>query len=203
MFHIYPSFQMDFMRHQSLKTGCVKYACFLKSGHIYNCIYVIHLSKAGSYIIISLKFFLVLAVSLRFNPTVYTINENAGFVQPTLTLSAPLTTDLTLQVTNIDSTATSKCNIKLLYLNHNKYHSVVEDNDYNAGPYSVMFVAGQTDASFDVTINDEDMLERDESFMLKIDESSLSLDTVTLDTNNDEATVTIMNDDSKLITYWL
>ena len=47
-------------------------------------------------------------------------------------------------------------------------------------------------------INDDDMLERDESFVLKIDESSLSLDMVTLDTNNDEATVTIMNDDSKL-----
>ena len=61
-----------------------------------------------------------------------------------------------------------------------------------------MFVAGQTDALFDVTINNDDMLERDESFMLKIDDSSLSLDTVTLDTNNDEATVTIMNDDSKL-----
>ena len=42
------------------------------------------------------------------------------------------------------------------------------------------------------------MLERDESFMLKIDDTSLSLDTVTVDTNNDEATVTIMNDDSKL-----
>ena len=179
----------------------MKYACFLKSGHIYNCVYVIHLSKAGNYIIISLKFFLILAVSLRFNPTVYTINENAGFVQPTLTLSAPLTTDLTLQVANIDSTATSKCNIKLLYLNHNKYHSVVEDNDYNAGPYNVTFVAGQTEASFNVMISNDDMLERDESFVLKINNTSLSLDMVTLDINNDEATVTIMNDDSKLITY--
>ena len=47
-------------------------------------------------------------------------------------------------------------------------------------------------------INNDDMLERDESFMLKIDDTSLSLDTVTVDTNNDEATVTIMNDDSKL-----
>ena len=42
------------------------------------------------------------------------------------------------------------------------------------------------------------MLERDESFVLRIDDSSLSLDTVTLDANNDEATVTILNDDSKL-----
>ena len=125
----------------------------------------------------------------------YAINKNAGFVQPTLTLSTPLTTDLTLQVTNIDSTANGKSNVN--YTSHNKYHSVVEDNDYNAGPYSVTFVAGQTDASFDVMISD-DMLERDESFMLKIDESSLSLDTVTIDTNNDEATVTIMNDGSKL-----
>ena len=46
----------------------------------------------------------------------FAIYENAGFVQPTLILSAPLTTDLTLQVTNIDSTANGKCNVNINYI---------------------------------------------------------------------------------------
>ena len=62
-----------------------------------------------------------------------------------------------------------------------------------------MFSAGQTEASFDIMINNDDMLEREESFMLRINASSLPLDMITLDSNN-EATVFILNDDSKLCT---
>ena len=36
---MYPSFQIDFMRHQIWKIGCVNYACFPKSGHI--CSYIL------------------------------------------------------------------------------------------------------------------------------------------------------------------
>ena len=59
-----------------------------------------------------LIFFLILAVTLRFNPTIYSINENNGILQPILILSAPLLTDFTLQVINIDSTASGKHNRK-------------------------------------------------------------------------------------------
>ena len=48
-------------------------------------------------------------------------------------------------------------------------------------------------------INDDDVLERDQIFMLKINASSLPPNMVTLATNN-EATVFILNDDSKLYT---
>ena len=48
-------------------------------------------------------------------------------------------------------------------------------------------------------INNDDMLEREESFTLRINASSLPPDMITLDSNN-EATVFILNDDSKLCT---
>ena len=55
------------------------------------------------------------------------------------------------------------------------------------------------EASFDVILNNDDMLERDEIFLLRINSSTLPPDMVTLDANN-EATVFILNDDSKLRT---
>ena len=45
--------------------------------------------------------------------------------------------------------------------------------DYDSGPYSVMFTAGMTSVSFDVPINDDNILETNEDFTLTIDSSSL------------------------------
>jgi len=51
--------------------------------------------------------------------------------------------------------------------------------------------------SFNITINNDDILEDDEQFILIINSSSLP-DNVITDSNS-RATVTIRNDDSKLI----
>ena len=67
--------------------------------------------------------------------------------------------------------------------------------DYTSGPYTVTFPAGQTTATFDVPINDDDILEGDEQFVLTIDETSLPTG-VTHGTPC-EATVTIVDDDGK------
>ena len=45
--------------------------------------------------------------------------------------------------------------------------------DYTSGPYIVIFPAGQTTATFDVPIHDDDTFEMNENFMLTIDSSSL------------------------------
>ena len=45
--------------------------------------------------------------------------------------------------------------------------------DYTSGPYTVIFPAGQTTATFNVPINDDDTFEMNENFMLTIDSSSL------------------------------
>ena len=53
-----------------------------------------------------------------------------------------------------------------------------------------------TSASFDIPINDDDILEGDEDFMLTINPSSVPTG-VTVG-NPDQATVTIVDDDGKL-----
>ena len=46
--------------------------------------------------------------------------------------------------------------------------------DYTSGPYHVTIPAGMTNATFDVSITDDNILEVNEDFMLTIDPSSLS-----------------------------
>ena len=65
--------------------------------------------------------------------------------------------------------------------------------DYTSGPYTVTFPAGQTTATFDVPINDDDILENDEDFRLIIVAGSLR-DRVTR-ANPFRATVTIADND--------
>ena len=72
--------------------------------------------------------------------------------------------------------------------------------DYTSGPYTVKFPARDTTATFNIPINNDDILEGDETFMLTIDPS---LPTgVKLGTPS-EATVTIMNDDCELIQIYM
>ena len=67
--------------------------------------------------------------------------------------------------------------------------------DYTSGPYTVTFPAGQTTATFDVPINDDNILEDNENFILTINPSSLPSD-VTVGSPG-QATVTIGDDDGK------
>ena len=67
--------------------------------------------------------------------------------------------------------------------------------DYTSGPYTVTFPAGSTTATLHIPINDDDILEIDEDFMLTIDASSIP-GSVRLGTPS-EAAVTIVNDDRK------
>ena len=67
--------------------------------------------------------------------------------------------------------------------------------DYTSGPYTVTFPAGQTTATFDVPINDDNILEGNENFILTIDGTSLP--TGITRGSPGEATVTIVDDDCK------
>ena len=69
--------------------------------------------------------------------------------------------------------------------------------DYDSGPYTVTFPAGQTTVIFNIPINDDNILEGNENFILTINASSLS-NGVTRG-GPYQATVTIVdNDDRKL-----
>ena len=69
--------------------------------------------------------------------------------------------------------------------------------DYTSGPYNVTFPAGQTTATFNVPINDDDILEGSENFILTINPSSLPSDVSVGDP--DQATVTIEDNDRKYL----
>jgi len=67
--------------------------------------------------------------------------------------------------------------------------------DYNSGPYNVTFLANQTTVSFDIPINNDQILEEDEDFTLIIDLSSLPTRcTVSVPSNT---TVIILDNDRK------
>ena len=67
--------------------------------------------------------------------------------------------------------------------------------DYNSGPYTVTFTAGQTTASFNVPINNDNIFEASEMFTLTIEPPSLS-SRVTL-SSSVTLTATILDDDCK------
>ena len=69
------------------------------------------------------------------------------------------------------------------------------NDDYNYGPYMVQFNAGEIHALLLVSINNDNILEGNETFYLAIDSSSLP-NSVSVD-NGGQTTVNILDDDSK------
>ena len=65
--------------------------------------------------------------------------------------------------------------------------------DYTSGPYTVTFLAGETNASFNVPINDDNIFEGNETFNITI--ASLPGDCSVGAVDN--ATVLIVDDDCK------
>ena len=47
-------------------------------------------------------------VTVMFSQSLYSVTENAGLVEPVLVLSNPPSSDITVQVSNVDITATSE-----------------------------------------------------------------------------------------------
>ena len=67
--------------------------------------------------------------------------------------------------------------------------------DYDSGPYTVTFTAGETSVSFDVPITDDAILETNEDFTLTIDSSTLP-DRVAVG-DPDRCIVNILDSDSE------
>jgi len=76
------------------------------------------------------------------------------------------------------------------------YDITGEGLDYNSGPYTVTFPAGQTIVLFNIPIISDDILEGNESFTITIDPLSLTSSSITA-VDPDQATVTIVDDDGK------
>lgn len=65
--------------------------------------------------------------------------------------------------------------------------------DYDPGPYNITFLAGRVSASMGVNITDDKVLEENERFNLILTSLSMSASV----SNIDQATVTIVDDDSE------
>jgi len=71
------------------------------------------------------------------------------------------------------------------------------NEDYSSGPYYVVFTAGMTEAVFNVSINDNEILEEAETFNMIINSSSLP-NNVTIGELG-EAVVTILDNDGEVL----
>ena len=67
--------------------------------------------------------------------------------------------------------------------------------DYNSGSYSIQFNIGVTKASFNISINDDNIMESNESFSLSINTQSLSNEVTVGD--HGQTRVTILPNDRK------
>ena len=67
--------------------------------------------------------------------------------------------------------------------------------DYDSGPYTVTFPAEEESVSLRISINDDNIFEHDENFVLTINASSLPTGVYTENLN--ETIVTIVDDDGK------
>ena len=73
--------------------------------------------------------------------------------------------------------------------------NITGGDDYGPGPHTITFPAGETQAPFNVPINDDNIFEGNENFILTINSSSLPTGVTVSDPG--QATVTIVDDDGK------
>ncbi|XP_065884189.1 uncharacterized protein [Dysidea avara] len=120
-------------------------------------------------------------ITVRFNQTTYSVDEDDGPAQPVLVLSNPSSTDITVQVRDTENTATRG------------------GVDYNSGIYNVVIPAGRISVPFDILINNDTLSEGNENFNLTIIPNTLP-DGVTRDIPYN-ATVTIVDDETTTVNF--
>jgi len=138
----------------------------------------------------------------------YSVDENDGAVEIQLIFSNPSSINITVEVNSDEINATSELTLTYTHTCMNytvNYVDVitkcVDPNyfhlgnvDYDAGPYNVMFSAGETIKSFNILIFNNNTFEALESFNLVISPSNF----IILGDPH-QAITTITDDDCELI----
>ena len=141
---------------------------------------------------------LYIETTVEFSNSTYTVDEGSGFARLLLLLSNPPSTNITIEVFNANITALGKLSI-IIYTIVLFCDMTGGGVDYDSGPYNVTIPAKERGVFFSVFINDDKILEDNETFNLTINSSSLP-DRVSV-TNLNKATVIIEDNDGKCVIY--
>ena len=120
------------------------------------------------------KLIFYVAITISFNQSTYSVNEDDRLVQPVLVLSNPSSTDITVLVKDrISAGKAGKWNQQHYCMQHVDSNLTKDDDDYNSGPYNVTITAGKINATLDIQIVNDTIHEGSESFILTIMKTSL------------------------------
>ena len=108
--------------------------------------------------------YLYIVIKVRFKDSTYRVSESDGLVQPVLLFNNPSSTDITVHIRNTDNNATGKV-IHIIQLHH--IISII-GLDYNSGSYEILFTAGQTKVSFNISIFEDEIKDDNEIFTITI-----------------------------------
>ena len=135
-----------------------------------------------------------IVATVSFKESEYSIFESDREpLKVVIVLSKLSSFNVTVQVMDTTNTATG---MLLITLMTNQYSVVTGGEDYDSGPYNIIIPAGMLEASFDIALLDDDILEGDEDFTLVITSSSPPAGTIS------QATVTIVDDEGKIIIFF-
>jgi len=123
-------------------------------------------------------------------------NEQSNLVTfITVNSSSPLATYFNVTVSSTDQSARGEYLIaKLITIRKIMIHA--GGDDYNSGPYVLLFPTGVTSVSFNITVYNDNIFEDNETFVLAIDPFSLP-NRISL-VPNCALVVTIVDNDCKL-----
>ena len=137
-------------------------------------------------------FLLYSEITLKFSQSAYSINENNESVQPVLILSDISLIEFTVQVLNIDESASGKFTILQTALIEVVIDCVLGGGiDYISGPYTVKIPTNVKMVPFNIMITDDKKKEKNETFRLVIDPHSLPNGVVVA--TPDKPTITIVD----------
>ena len=107
--------------------------------------------------------FVLIEITVRFDNSTYTVNKDGRILRPLLILSNPSSFVETIQViVTIIGTTNTWWSVVIITI------CIGEGIDYNFVLYNVSFPIGSTNASFDITISSDTILEDDEVFNVSI-----------------------------------
>ena len=135
------------------------------------------------YVLIILLFHSVV-VTVSFNESVYSVNEDDGTVQTVLVLSSPPAINIIVHVSSTGGSAVDEI-----------IGSAVDDADYKFEICDVTFQSGTTNAILEIAITNDTVWEPNEDFTLTINASLLPSNVNVAEPGS--TTVTIMSDDGE------